>query len=98
MKGVTILEKAKRLKELGEEYSRLLEEVEKEVKEFAENCEPLFIEDSLLPIYSVSGLKVRGIIAFPYRCNGIVGYVVIGEDGKIYFEDINGNFKILYSS
>lgn len=93
---MSLLEKAKRLKEIGDEYERLYNEVLNELFNIIRECIALNMEDSLMPVYSVSALKTpRGILAFPYKCFGTAGYIVITEDAKVYFEDIDGNIKLI---
>jgi len=86
-----IFEKAKKLKSLGDEYENFLNSLLNDLFKLMPDCLALNLDDSLLPIYAVSGLKTKGLLAFPYKCRGRVGYVVIGEDGILYFEDTEGN-------
>ncbi len=88
---MSLLDKAKRLKELGDEYEELLNNILNELFKLIPTCLALNIDDSLMPVFAVSGLKTKGILAFPYKCEGKVGYIVIGEDGKVYFEDLDDN-------
>ena len=85
--SMSLLEKAKRLRELGDEYENLLNKIP--------HCLAMNFEDSLMPVYSISGLKTKGLLAFPYKCGNKIGYVVIGEDGELYFEDTDGNITKL---
>ncbi|WP_338604129.1 hypothetical protein V6M85_05750 [Sulfolobus tengchongensis] len=86
-----LLEKARKLRSLGDEYENLLNDLLNELFKLIPDCLALNIDDSLLPVYAISGLKTKGILAFPYKCRGRVGYVIIGEDGILYFEDTDGN-------
>ncbi|MEM3856818.1 MAG: hypothetical protein QW108_04305 [Saccharolobus sp.] len=93
--SMSLLEKAKRLRELGDEYENLLNDVINELFKKIPHCLAMNFEDSLMPVYSISGLKAKGLLAFPYKCGNKIGYVVIGEDGALYFEDTDGNITKL---
>lgn len=93
---MSFLQKAKKLREIGDEYEKLYNDVLNELFKVIPECVALNMEDSLMPVYAVSALKTpNGILAFPYKCSGTVGYVVITEDGKIYFEDMEGNYTLI---
>jgi len=86
-----LLEKAKKLRNLGDEYENLSNSLLNDLFKLIPDCLALNIDDSLMPIYATAGLKTKGLLAFPYKCRGKIGYVVIGEDGILYFEDTEGN-------
>lgn len=90
-----ILEKAKRMRQLGDEYEELLNDVINALFKVVPNCLALNMEDSLMPVYSVSALSTKGLLAFPYNCGGKPGYIVLTEDGKLMFEDLEGNVSEL---
>ncbi|QKR00155.1 hypothetical protein GWK48_07005 [Metallosphaera tengchongensis] len=88
---MNLIEKARRMREIGDEYENLLNEMLNALFKVIPNCVALNMDDSLMPIYAVSALKTEGLLAFPYSCNGKPGYVVIRIDGELVFEDMNGN-------
>lgn len=93
---MSFIKKAKKLKEIGDEYERLYNEILNELFRIIPECIALNMDDSLMPVYSVSALKTsNAILAFPYKCFGVAGYIVITQDSKIYFEDIEGNTKLI---
>ncbi|AWR97133.1 hypothetical protein DFR86_05875 [Acidianus sulfidivorans JP7] len=93
---MSLLEKAKRIKEIGDEYEKLYNDILNQLFTIIPDCFALNMEDSLMPVYSVSALKTpNAILAFPYKCFGVVGYIVISDDNKIYFEDAEGNIKVI---
>ena len=87
------LEDIKRMREIGEEYDKLLNEVLNLIFEKAPNCLALELTDSLYPVFAVDQVKSKALLVFPYRCQGKDGYIVITEDGKIVFEDTEGNIN-----
>ena len=86
-----LAEIAKKMKNIGDQYEELYNTVLNELFKLIPDCQALSFEDSLLPVYAVSALKTKGLLAFPYKCRGLVGYVVITEDGQLLFEDIEGD-------
>ncbi|MCQ4349767.1 MAG: hypothetical protein NO126_02770 [Sulfolobales archaeon] len=85
------MELAKKAKELGSQYEEVYNAILNELFNLIPYCQALHFEDSLLPVYAVSALKTKGLLAFPYKCKGLVGYVIITEDGKLLFEDVEGD-------
>ncbi|EHP69034.1 MAG: hypothetical protein RXS23_05575 [Metallosphaera yellowstonensis] len=55
------------------------------------------IDDSLMPVYSVYALKTKGLLAFPYNCDGKPGYIILTEEGELVFEDIEGSTRVVGS-
>ncbi|MEM3292818.1 MAG: hypothetical protein QXO81_00420 [Metallosphaera sp.] len=88
---MSLTQKARRMRELGDEYESLLNEILNALFKFIPSCVALNMDDSLMPVYSVSALKTNGLLAFPYKCGGKPGYVIIKEDGTLVFEDMEGN-------
>jgi hypothetical protein len=88
---LSLLELAKKAKELGSQYEEVYNAILNELFNLIPDCQALHFEDSLLPVYAVSALKTKGLLAFPYKCKGLVGYVIITEDGKLLFEDVEGD-------
>ena len=86
-----LAELAKKMKEIGDQYEELYNAVLNELFKLIPDCQALHFEDSLLPVYAVSALKTKGLLAFPYKCRGLVGYVVITEEGQLLFEDMEGD-------
>jgi len=89
------LKDIKRMKEIGEEYDRLLNETLNLIFKKAPNCLALELTDSLSPVFSVDQIKTKALLAFRYRCQGKDGYIAITEEGKIVFEDTEGNINEL---
>lgn len=85
----------KRMREIGEEYDKLLNEVLNLIFKKVPDCLALELTDSLMPIFATDQVKAKALVAFPYRCRGKDGYIVIQEDGKIVFEDREGNITDL---
>ncbi|ARM75774.1 hypothetical protein [Acidianus manzaensis] len=93
---MSLIDKAKRMKELGDEYEKLYNDILNQLFTIIPDCFALNMDDSLMPVYSTSALKTtNALLAFPYKCFGVVGYIVITEDNKIYFEDTEGNTKLV---
>ncbi|AWS00545.1 hypothetical protein DFR87_04125 [Metallosphaera hakonensis JCM 8857 = DSM 7519] len=92
---MVMIEKVKRMRQVGDEYESLLNDVLNALFKVIPNCMALNMDDSLMPIYAVSALKTPGLLAFPYNCGGKPGYVVIKEDGQVVFEDMEGNVQEL---
>ncbi|MFP3481614.1 MAG: hypothetical protein RXN77_00530 [Sulfolobaceae archaeon] len=88
---MSLVELAKKAKELGSQYEEVYNAILNELFKLIPDCQALHFEDSLLPVYAVSALKTKGLLAFPYKCKGLVGYVIITEDGKLLFEDVEGD-------
>ncbi|MCG3110115.1 hypothetical protein L3N51_02412 [Metallosphaera sp. J1] len=86
-----IVGKVKRMREIGDEYETLLNDVLNALFKVIPNCVALNMDDSLMPVYAISALKTQGLLAFPYNCGGKPGYVVIKEDGTVVFEDMEGH-------
>ncbi len=89
------MEKIRRLREIGEEYEGLLNDVLNVLFKVIPNCVALNMDDSLYPIYAATSTKTSGLLAFPYKCEGKTGYVIVKEDGEVVFEDLEGNVKKL---
>ncbi|MGC9106357.1 MAG: hypothetical protein ACP5HQ_08075 [Thermoprotei archaeon] len=92
---MSLVELAKKMREVGNQYEELYNAVLNELFKLIPDCQALTIEDSLLPVYAVSALKTKGILAFPYKCRGLVGYVIITEEGRLLFEDVEGDVYYL---
>ncbi|EZQ03145.1 hypothetical protein CM19_09970 [Candidatus Acidianus copahuensis] len=91
-----IINKAKRMRDIGNEYENLLNELLNFLFKIIPECIALEMEDSLIPVYSTSVLKTKGILAFPYKCKGEIGYIVLTQEG-IFFEIPNGESRKIYS-
>ena len=89
------MEEIKRMREIGEEYDKLLDKVLNTLHEIIPTCLALSMEDSLFPIYAVNNVRTKGLLAFPYKCEDKIGFVIITEEGKVVFEDYEGNIKEL---
>lgn len=87
------MERVRRLKEVGEEYESLLNDVLNLLFKVVPNCVALNMDDSLYPIYAVTSTKTSGLLAFPYKCEGKTGYIILKENGEVIFEDYEGNVK-----
>ncbi len=89
------MEQVRKLRETGEAYEKLLNEILNKLFTIIPNCVALNMEDSLLPIYAPNVTRNNGIIAFPYKCEGRIGYIIITERGEVVFEDTEGESKII---
>jgi hypothetical protein len=89
------MEEVRKLKEIGEIYEKLLNDILNKLFTIIPNCVALEIEDSLIPIYTSNVTKNKGIVAFPYKCEGKIGYIIISEKGEVIFEDTQGESKIV---
>lgn len=87
------LDDVKRMREIGEEYDKLLDLVLNTIFTKVPQCMALELTDSLSPIFSTTQVKSKALLAFPYKCDNKIGYIVITEDGKLIFEDEEGNIK-----
>ncbi|ABP94590.1 hypothetical protein HA72_0413 [Metallosphaera sedula] len=88
-----IMDKVKRMRDIGDEYESLLNDVLNALFKVIPNCMALNMDDSLMPVYAISALKTQGLLAFPYNCGGKPGYVVIKQDGSVVFEDMDGEIQ-----
>ncbi|MCY0849420.1 hypothetical protein [Sulfuracidifex metallicus] len=92
-----LIENAKRLKEVGEVYEETLNQLLNDLTQvISGGCSALEMEDSLFPVYAPSATKKGGILAFPFKCMGKRGYLIINEEG-IFFEDLDGNVNKIRS-
>ncbi|WP_231112457.1 hypothetical protein [Stygiolobus azoricus] len=88
------LEDLERMRELALEYDKLLNEVLNEIQPLARECLALELDDTLSPVFAVENVRTQNaILAFPYKCGEKVGYLVITKEGKVYFEDFQGNVE-----
>ena len=90
--SIVKIDEIKRMRQIGEEYEKLLDNLLNLIFQKASNCLALELDDSLTPIFATTQVKTpNSLLAFPYKCNGKIGYIVVTEDGKLVFEDEEGN-------
>lgn len=77
------LEDLRRMRQIGEEYEKLLDELLNLIFQKAPNCLALEFNDSLTPVFATNQVKSKALLALPYKCNNKIGYIVITEEGKI---------------
>ncbi|MCG2894030.1 MAG: hypothetical protein L7H02_04835 [Sulfolobales archaeon] len=70
---MSLVELAKKARELGSQYEEVYNAILNELFNLIPDCQALHFEDSLLPVYAVSALKTKGLLAFPYKCRGSDG-------------------------
>ncbi|MEJ2771778.1 hypothetical protein [Stygiolobus sp. CP8521M] len=88
------VEDLERMRELALEYDKLLNEVLNEVQPLVRECLALELDDTLSPVLAVENVKTQNaILALPYKCGEKIGYLVITKEGKVYFEDFQGNVE-----
>ncbi|BCU70908.1 hypothetical protein [Stygiolobus caldivivus] len=87
-------EDIERMRELAIEYDKLLNRLLNELQSLVRECLALELDDTLSPVFAVENVKTENAsLALPYKCGDRAGYIVVTKDGKVFFEDLEGNVE-----